>query len=177
MRETDSTMLTTGSRDRFEIRKLLGAGGMGSVFLARDRARRHDVALKTLSQLDGKSVYRMKQEFRSLANIVHKNLVTLYELLVQDDSWFFTMTHVDGVSFLEYVRPYLNLLPEEVTKLDTGFSLIDINEPIPLSQVLGSKDNQALIEEELADVTYVEDEYKATQRSMELRRNEHIHNI
>jgi len=89
---------------RFEIEERIGAGGMGEVFQAFDRERNQRVALKTLSQADAKSIYRFKREFRALANVVHPNLVTLYDLVASGDEWFFTMEFVRGVDFLSYVR-------------------------------------------------------------------------
>jgi tRNA A-37 threonylcarbamoyl transferase component Bud32 len=97
------------SRDdgRFEVREILGAGGMGVVYRALDRRLGRVVALKALRQASGRDLYRFKREFRSLADIAHPNLVALHELHTSGDEWFFTMEAVDGVSFIDWVRPSL----------------------------------------------------------------------
>ena len=90
--------------DRFLIRRRLGAGGAGVVYEAFDRERQERVALKTLLRTSASTIYRFKREFRTLAGVAHQNLVTLYELIATDETWFFTMELIDGVSFLDHVR-------------------------------------------------------------------------
>src|SRR5262247_2148672 len=90
---------------RFELRGTLGAGGAGVVYRAFDRQLQREVALKLLRQASGRDLYRFKKEFRSLADIVHPNLVALHELHTQGDEWFFTMELVEGCSFIDWVRP------------------------------------------------------------------------
>jgi tetratricopeptide (TPR) repeat protein len=90
--------------ERFTIIRRLGAGGMGVVYEAHDRVRNEIVALKTLRRASAADMYRLKQEFRALADLAHPNVVCLYELFVAPDTCFFTMERVNGVNVLEYVR-------------------------------------------------------------------------
>ena len=89
--------------DRFEILRRLGAGGMGVVYEAFDAMRGEPVALKTLHCYDPQALYRLKREFRVLADMRHPNLVRLGELLEANGTWFFTMELVRGTDFLSYV--------------------------------------------------------------------------
>jgi eukaryotic-like serine/threonine-protein kinase len=89
--------------DRFQIQRRLGAGGFGVVYEAFDRQTGTVVALKILRRGDAPSLYRFKREFRALADVVHPNLVALYELIGERGLWLFTMELVDGVDFLEHV--------------------------------------------------------------------------
>ena len=96
---------TLGGSGRFEILERIGAGGMGTVYIAFDRERQEEVALKLLHTRDAEALYRFKKEFRALADVAHRNLVSLYELVVEDDQWFFTMEIVRGEGLFETVRP------------------------------------------------------------------------
>lgn len=80
---------------RFTVLRQIGRGGMGRVYEAFDNERNMRVALKQLPTVDPGSVYSFKQEFRSLAEISHPNLVPLYELIFEHDQWFFTMELLD----------------------------------------------------------------------------------
>src|SRR5579885_1872808 len=89
--------------ERFEVKRRMGAGGMGVVYEAFDRERRARVALKTLRELDEHSLWRFKNEFRALADLRHPNLVRLGELYCEQGQWFFSMELIEGTSFLSYV--------------------------------------------------------------------------
>lgn len=95
--------------DRFEVRALLGEGATGRVYRVLDRETSRDVALKTLRLPAAEALYRLKQEFRARAGLVHPNLLQLHELFVEEERCFFTMEAIDGVDFLLWARGGLGL--------------------------------------------------------------------
>jgi serine/threonine protein kinase/tetratricopeptide (TPR) repeat protein len=107
------TMATPTARrlGDYELLRELGRGGMGVVYEARHFKNQNRVALKTLpSGMDGQDVnadrlHRFRREFRSLSEINHPNLVGMQTLEVDGTQWFFTMDLIEGVDYLDYVRP------------------------------------------------------------------------
>jgi hypothetical protein len=93
-----------GRSGRFEIRRRIGAGGMGVVYEAFDRRLETEVAIKTLRHADPDTLLRLKEEFRGLQGIEHPNLVSLGELIQEEGTWLLTMELVRGVDFLAHVR-------------------------------------------------------------------------
>jgi hypothetical protein len=105
--------VTETSDSRFDVQGPLGSGGMGTVYRAYDPRLGRDIALKMLRTVTGRDLYRFKREFRSLADIVHPNLVSLHELHTTGGQWFFTMELVEGVTFATWVRPDRGPLDED----------------------------------------------------------------
>jgi eukaryotic-like serine/threonine-protein kinase len=97
--------------DRFEIRSTLGRGTSSVVYRTFDRQRGAEVALKVLSVQGSASMLAFKREFRSMADLVHPNLVKLYELHAAGEELMFTMELVDGSDFLGHVRRPLGAMP------------------------------------------------------------------
>src|SRR5215472_11156143 len=105
---TDAKQVVTHNwkgTSRYEVRRCLGQGGMGVVYEALDRDSGQLVALKTLIRTTPAALYLFKQEFRTLADVSHPNLVRLHELVMTDsDHPFFTMELVRGTDFLAHVH-------------------------------------------------------------------------
>jgi predicted Ser/Thr protein kinase/tetratricopeptide (TPR) repeat protein len=101
--------------DRYLQERMLGRGAMGAVYLVRDRDTGEQLALKKLFRIDGKTVLRLKREFRLLADVSHPNLAKVYELGRTNEGWFLAMEYVEG----EGLQSYLDVLPtEEMSTLE-----------------------------------------------------------
>src|ERR1041384_8248409 len=111
---------------RFEVRGTLGSGSAGGVYRAVDHQLGREVALKLLRQASGRDLYRFKKEFRTLADIVHPNLVALHELHATEGEWFFTMELIEGVSFIDWVRPPGSAIGPTRTRQDIAASTVDV---------------------------------------------------
>jgi tetratricopeptide (TPR) repeat protein len=91
--------------ERFVFLRPIAHGHGGDVWAARDLRDDTNVALKTLRHLDAGAIYRIKREFRSLADVAHPNLARLRELVCEGEHWFLSMDLVEGRNFIEWVRP------------------------------------------------------------------------
>ena len=85
--------------DRYEILGLLGMGGMGAVYRARDVVLAEVVALKILRPgfaADGESLVQFCREVRLARRVTHKNVARTYDLGEADGQRFLTMELVEG---------------------------------------------------------------------------------
>jgi serine/threonine protein kinase/Tol biopolymer transport system component len=93
--------LTAGSRlGPYEILSLLGSGGMGEVYRARDPRLDREVAVKVLSaeRMDEERRHRFVQEARAASALNHPNIVTIHDILSEGDRDFIVMEYVAGKS-------------------------------------------------------------------------------
>lgn len=87
---------------RYEIKEMIGAGGMGDVYRAYDRELDETVAIKTLKreavQADTTVLERFKQEIRLARRITHRNVVRTYDLGEVNGTYYITMEFVEGTT-------------------------------------------------------------------------------
>lgn len=106
--------------ERYRIVRKIGEGGLGVVYAAQDTERDDQlVALKTFKRGGSDDLFRIKQEFRSLSNISHPNLVGLNELVVAHDKAYFSMELVEGIEFLDYLREGLPAVDDAADLAET----------------------------------------------------------
>jgi len=85
----------------YEILTLLGSGGMGEVYRARDTRLNRIVAVKVLPTdvaIDAQRRERFEREAQAVAALNHPNIVTIHSIERVDDTVFLTMELVDGQS-------------------------------------------------------------------------------
>ncbi len=101
--------------DHYTISRVLGEGGMGLVYLARDRRTGLPVAIKVMSRREFEPELRARflKENRILAAMNHRNIVRCYEITEsRDGAPSIVMEYVDGVDFRAFEgRPFPELLP------------------------------------------------------------------
>ncbi|MCC9602340.1 serine/threonine protein kinase [Stieleria sp. JC731] len=102
-----------------EIIDLLGAGGMGSVYKARQKGLDRLVALKVLPEEfshDVKFALRFTREARTLAKLNHPNIVSVFEFGKVEDTYYFLMEFVDGSTLRDIVAGG-QLAPEQALQI------------------------------------------------------------
>ncbi|MFT5233659.1 MAG: serine/threonine protein kinase [Candidatus Krumholzibacteriia bacterium] len=97
----------TGIPDKYEILGKLGHGGMGTVWLGRDRSLDRKVALKVLANKyaeDPKFVKRFETEAQAAASLNHPNIVQIYEFGKTKTGHFIAMELIDGPSLKDELK-------------------------------------------------------------------------
>jgi TolB-like protein/tetratricopeptide (TPR) repeat protein len=117
---TDSGQLVKGQQlGSYKIVSMLGAGGMGEVYLAHDTKLGRDVAIKVLPAAfvhDAERMARFQREARMLAALNHPNIATIYGLEQTDEVHYLVMELIKGQS-LDRLIPEGGLPVERILEI------------------------------------------------------------
>jgi len=131
--------LTAGTRlGPYEITALIGEGGMGEVYKARDPRLGRDVAIKILpAAADPERRARFEREARAVAALNHPNIVTIHAVEEADGVPFFAMEYVEG-------RTLAQMIPPRGLPLDELLRIA-----IPLSDAVGAAHQRGILHRDL----------------------------
>ena len=100
----------------YEIKSLLGEGGMGNVYLGEHTQLERKVAVKMLHpRLTSNSALRerFKNEASAMAHLQHPNIVALYDYMENEDGLFLIMEYVEGHELDHYIKNVTGPISEE----------------------------------------------------------------
>ncbi len=92
---------------RYEIRELIGVGGMANVYHCYDTIDDREVAIKILKDefLDNEDfIRRFKNESKAIAVLNHPNIVRVYDVSFGDMIQYIVMEYIDGITLKEYIE-------------------------------------------------------------------------
>src|ERR1700682_4748481 len=105
---------------RYEIIRLLGQGGMGAVYQARDHELERQVALKVIRAdmvANPEILKRFRQELILARQITHKNVIRIFDLGQADGIKFITMEYIEGEDLQSILRRKKKLEPAEAANI------------------------------------------------------------
>ena len=99
----------TSLQERYELKEVLGRGGMGVVYKALDTLMKREVALKTILDIDNPAtVHLFYKEWSILATMVHPNVIRIYDIGEFEEEGirkpFFVMPLLPGVALDKLIR-------------------------------------------------------------------------
>jgi WD40 repeat protein len=110
--------------ERYQMRELLGRGGMGEVWRAFDLKLRVDVALKAIRPEQGESERArdmLRQEVRSAREVVSQNVCRIFDLVEEDSQELVSMEYIDGTTLADVLRVRGPLQLQEAREIASQF--------------------------------------------------------
>lgn len=92
---------------RYEIKEIIGVGGMANVYKAYDSIDDRSVAVKILRDehmQNDELLRRFRNESKAIAVLSHPNIVKVYDVSFNEDIQYIVMEHIDGITLKEYIE-------------------------------------------------------------------------
>jgi serine/threonine-protein kinase len=105
---------------KYEIKRLLGKGGMGAVFLAQDLTLEREVAIKVLPpdfSSDPQVMKRFQQEAKTAAKLDHPNIIPIYRVESEDGLNYFVMKFISGTSLEDVLESKQALTDDYIQRI------------------------------------------------------------
>ncbi len=106
--------------EKYEIKELIGQGGMANVYKARDTRLNRDVAVKILKQefMDNEQfLKKFLREAQADARLAHANIVNVYDVGSEEGMYYIVMEYIDGDTLHEYIKQKKRIPQEECLEL------------------------------------------------------------
>ncbi|MCJ1662292.1 Stk1 family PASTA domain-containing Ser/Thr kinase [Staphylococcus sp. NRL 16/872] len=108
--------------ERYKVIDKLGGGGMSIVYLAEDTILQRKVAIKAISipqNEKDETMRRFEREVNNATQLIHKNIVEVYDVDEEEECFFLVMEYIDGPTLSEYIHSHGPL------SIDTAINYID----------------------------------------------------
>jgi predicted Ser/Thr protein kinase len=96
MADTEDKMAGRLLNGRYRVKRHLGSGGMGAVYLVDDEVAQRQACLKVLLRDDSQEMEYLVHEFRTLKSLSHPNLEQVYDFGFLDEAPFFSSEFIEG---------------------------------------------------------------------------------
>lgn len=103
--------------DRYQVKKLVGGGGMANVYLGNDLILDREVAIKVLRleyANDDEFIKRFHREAQAATSLSHPNIVSIYDIGEEDQIYYMVMEYIDGMTLKQYIQLHAPIELEEV---------------------------------------------------------------
>lgn len=115
-------MINIGSlvNGRYKILASIGSGGMANVFLAHDLILDRDVAIKVLRfdfQNDQTAIRRFQREALAATELVHPNIVSVYDVDEEGGMQYLVMEFVQGMDLKRYIQTHSPIPYEKIVDI------------------------------------------------------------
>lgn len=96
---------------RYVVGRAIGRGGMGAIYLARDRDLDREVAIKVLEAADKQAFLRFRREAQAVARIDHPNVVRIHEVGFDAQVPYLVMEYVGGGTLVDLLKDPEQAMP------------------------------------------------------------------